>query len=136
MFSKLIDKCIHLQKMSSFHYTTNDRKAVTCYTGTDCVHVSFFCILQVCKRLTNITEKCFYMSICGLRRHFKNILTLTLLNIVPVSKNTALVSTSIILFGDLHVQYTNNAKKVKNGKNGLEASTGVLNFPVFFVYDV
>lgn len=65
-----------------------------------------------------------------------NLLTLTLLNSVPVTKNTARVSMSIILFGDLAIQNMNSAKKVTNGKNGRAASIGVRILPVLYLYDL
>lgn len=66
----------------------------------------------------------------------KTTLTLTLLNIVPVSKNTARVSKSMTLFGDLYTQYKNSARNVINGKNGRVASMGLRILPVLFLYDL
>lgn len=63
-------------------------------------------------------------------------LTLTLLKIVPVSKNNARVSTSMMLFGDFFTQNINNAKNVTNGKNGLDASSGDRILPVLYLYDL
>lgn len=63
-------------------------------------------------------------------------LTLMLLNIVPVSRNKARVSTSMMSFGDFFIQNINSAKKVRNGKNGRAASSGDRILPVLYLYDL
>lgn len=59
-----------------------------------------------------------------------------LLNIVPVSRNKARVSTSMISFDDFFIQNVNRAKKVRNGKNGRAASSGDRILPVLYLYDL
>lgn len=59
-----------------------------------------------------------------------------LLNIVPVSRNKARVSTFMMSFGDFFIQNINSAKKVRNGKNGRAASSGDRILPVLYLYDL
>lgn len=90
----------------------------------------FILLSRVPHFLISVSYKNFY---CKYIKN-KNPLTLILLNIVPVNRNTARVSNSIIFFGDLCIQNINSAKYVKNGKNGRAASKNDRILPVLFLY--
>lgn len=62
--------------------------------------------------------------------------TLILLNMVPVTRNMARVSSSMTLLGDLYAQNKNSARYVTNGNIGRAASNGVRILPVLCLYEL